>query len=614
MRLKILGLVVFLLFFFLSPLNVFAENEFSTSYDVSYNIGESGIADVTQKITLKNLTDKFYADNFIFSVGSTDLTDVSTSDGGGVMETKVDNKNNKTSIQVKFNQQVTGLDKTQTITLKFRSKDFAQSVGKTWEVYLPRIPDSKDLTDYNLALVVPISFGDPTAITPKPNSESQSFDKQTFNFSKDQLKNSGVSVNFGSFQIFDFDIKYSLENHSFFPTIQSIVLPPQTQYQDVVINQISPQPSNVVLDDDGNYLAWYKVPGKSTINVEATGSAKLYLNSKTPTRLLESDLAKYIKTDKYWEKDNPIITATLAEIFKGGIPETTTEKAKLIYQYVVNQLKYDTTRLNNLERLGAVTALNNPNSAVCMEFTDLFIALSRAANIPARELDGFAYTQNQNLRPLSLSKDLLHSWPEYYDERKGWVMVDPTWENTSGGVDYFNKFDLNHVVLAVKGVSSTNPILSENSKVTISDSDFSPVKKVNVDLNISDILWAGLPVTLNLTVKNEGNTILNSSELFLTAPNIKIIGSNIITLGPIPPYGSTQYKFDLRTPLSLNEFSNEITVTAAGENFTKKITVKPLFMIIPWQYLLIIILFLSASVYGIILFIHLKKKISYKKV
>ena len=88
MRLKILGLVVFLLFFFLIPLNVFAENEFSTSYDVSYNIGESGIADVTQKITLKNLTDKFYADNFIFSVGSTDLTDVSASDGGGGKGTK----------------------------------------------------------------------------------------------------------------------------------------------------------------------------------------------------------------------------------------------------------------------------------------------------------------------------------------------------------------------------------------------------------------------------------------------------------------------------------------------------------------------------------------------
>ncbi|MDO8638430.1 MAG: transglutaminase-like domain-containing protein, partial [Candidatus Daviesbacteria bacterium] len=465
LQLKILGLGFFLLFFLLIPLKVLAENEFSTSYDVSYDINEAGIADVTQKVTLKNLTDKYYASNFILSIGSTNLTDVSASDGGGAMETNVENKDNKTSITVKFNQQVTGLDKTQTIILKFKSKDFAQSVGKTWEVYLPKIPDSSSLTDYNLSLIVPISFGDPTSITPKPNSQSQNFDRQTFNFNKNQLKDSGVSVNFGTTQLFDFDIKYHLENNSFFPSLQSVVLPSNTEYQDIIINQITPQPSNVVLDDDGNFLAWYQLPGKNKLEIKATGSAKLFLNSKYISA--PNNLSKYTKTDKYWEKDNPSITATLAEIFKDGTPKTNSEKAKLIYRYVVDHLKYDTTRLNNnLERLGAVTALNNPNSAVCMEFTDLFIALSRAANIPARELDGFGFSQNQNLRPLSLAKDLLHSWPEYYDEKRGWVMVDPTWENTSGGVDYFNKFDLNHLVLATKGVSSVSPMVSDDTKVT----------------------------------------------------------------------------------------------------------------------------------------------------
>lgn len=604
-----------LVVFLINPHLARAENEFSTSYDVSYDINEAGVADVTQKITLKNLTDKFYASNFILSIGSTNLTDVSASDGGGNMNTNVENKNNKTSITVNFNQQITGLDKTQTIILKFKSKDFAQSVGKTWEVYLPKIPDSSNLTDYNLALIVPISFGDPTSITPKPNSQNQNFDRQTFIFTKNQLQVSGVSVNFGTIQIFDFNIKYHLENKSFFPTIESITLPPDTEYQDIIINQITPQPENVIVDEDGNFLAWYRLSGKSTIDIEATGSAKLFLNHKNDNiPVLNNNFAKYTKADKYWEKDNPIFKTILVEIFKEKEPKTTQEKAQLIYRYVVDHLKYNTERLNNkLERFGAVTALNNPDSAVCMEFTDLFITLARAANIPARELNGFAYTQNQKLRPLSLSEDLLHAWPEYYDEKEGWIMVDPTWENTSGGVDYFNKFDLNHLTLAIKGVSSVYPFVSNNVKVTISDEDFLINKKMAVDLNIPEILWGGFPATLNLTIKNTGNTIVDSSKLILTAPAIKVIGSNIITLGVIPPQGSTSYKFNLRPNLTLQEFSDEIKINFGGENFIKTITIKPIFMLIPWPYLLGIIILFIASIYGVILFVHLQKKVKSKK-
>ena len=131
--------------------------------------------------------------------------------------------------------------------------------------------------------------------------------------------------------------------------------------------------------------------------------------------------------------------------------------AKGIYDFVSTKLKYDYERVKpNVERLGAVNALNNPNSAICMEFTDLFIALARAAGIPAREVNGFAYTENPKIQPLSLVNDVLHAWPEYYDYEKGvWIPVDPTWASTTGGVDYFNKLDLRHFTFVMHGKSST---------------------------------------------------------------------------------------------------------------------------------------------------------------
>jgi transglutaminase-like putative cysteine protease len=58
---------------------------------------------------------------------------------------------------------------------------------------------------------------------------------------------------------------------------------------------------------------------------------------------------------------------------------------------------------------------------VCLEFTDLFIAIARAAGIPAREIDGFGYTQNAINRPISIDEDILHAWPEYYDTAKKYM-------------------------------------------------------------------------------------------------------------------------------------------------------------------------------------------------
>ena len=93
-----------------------------------------------------------------------------------------------------------------------------------------------------------------------------------------------------------------------------------------------------------------------------------------------------------------------------------------------------------------------------MEFTDLFIAIARAAGIPAREINGFAYTENPEIQPLSLVADVLHSWPEYWDgERSSWIPVDPTWGSTTGGVNFFDKLDLRHFTFVIHGNNSSLP-------------------------------------------------------------------------------------------------------------------------------------------------------------
>lgn len=594
--------------FIITP--IFAANEFVTSYDVSYEVGTDGITEVTEKTTLKNLTNTYYASSFTMTIGSTTLTDVTASDEGGNMETKIDNKDNQTIVNVKFNQQITGVDKKQNFTLKYKSKDFATAIGKTWEVNLPRIHEGSDIETFNVTLSVPSEFGDPSSISPKPKSESDRLGKLVFNFTKDQLANRGVSINFGTNQVFDFDLKYDLNNTSFLPVVTSIALPPDTNYQDVSIKNIDPTPLNVTVDEDGNYLAWYQIPKRTKLQVKVQGLSKLYINPKSNNfqSLSNEQFQAWTKSDKYWEKDNPSIKAVLSEIFKDKHPKTTQEKVQIIYQYVVNNLKYDASRLSNLERMGAVTALSNPQKAVCMEFTDLFIALVRGEGIPARELDGYAYSQNKKLRPLSLNFDLLHAWPEYFDKKRGWVMVDPTWENTSGGVDYFNKFDLNHLVLAIRGVSSVYPYASDVVVAEISPVEYQAVLKPKVEILVNDNLWAGFPVVAEIKIANIGSSILPNSDLNIFASEIQILNSQKISVPQIPPYGYSSYKINLRTPFLWKRIFGQINVDYMGQKYTKNISVIPVFLFIPVQNIFIVFIASLGLVYLVILGLHYRWK------
>lgn len=576
--------------------------EFATSYDVTYDIGEDGATTVTEKITLRNLTSQYYATQFKLTIGATQISDIKASDSSGPLEVKSTQEGTSTVFEVKFNQQVAGLNKTLPWTLSFKSKDFAVKQGKVWEVSAPKVSSASQLENYNLTISVPLSFGEPTLISPIPKNQSTTAGKRFLTFDKSQLESVGVSASFGSFQLFDFDLSYNLENTGLVPMLTNIALPPDTAYQDVIFQRIEPKPVNVSVDDDGNYLAWYRLNRGQKFSVKVIGSAKLYSNSKVKNPTLDSKLKTlYIQSDKYWEKDNPVIKAKLEEVFGPTPPLPTSERARLIHRYVVNNLKYNTDRLNsnNIDRLGAVTALSNPDQAVCMEFTDLFIALARAAGIPARELDGYGFTSNPTLRPQSLSRDLLHAWPEYYDDVKGWVMVDPTWENTTGGVDYFDKLDLNHFVFAIKGSSSQTPVPagsykytgqdSKDVKVTLSEVDFVGKPQLGVVIETSNPIIAGFPEKIKVTINNMGNSFHPSTDFAIKSGNLNILDT-VSKTGPIPAFGYAEFEFNVRTKSLLDSFEDNIEVLVGKNKFSQVVSVKPFLLFRTFPVILVAVI------------------------
>jgi len=548
-----LSLIIFLLWLFISPSGIFGAADFETSYSSVYYVSENGIVDGQQNITIKNLKDIMYVSEYSMTIGSVDLSNIKVSDNFGAITPNIEKENNFTKIGIEFNNKVVGLDKELNLKVSYQTPDFAIVKGQVLEVNVPSIAKKDDLADYNLSLYVPLKFGKPSFISPQPDSQEQIGDKTTYHFSHTTLlNNDSVFAAFGETQYFDFTFDYHLNNQNKLAAKTEISLPADTAYQLVHYNSINPEPESILVDEDGNWMAQYIVPAQENLTITAEGWAELYLEPKDELKqkpLKSEEIEKYLKSQQYWETDSPEIEKLALDI----------KKPQDAYNFVVENLDYDYEKLNKVfRRLGALEALKNKSSALCTEFSDLLVAILRASGIPAREINGYAYTTNDKLRPLSLKQDVLHSWVEYYDEsKKQWIPIDPTWGNTTGGMDFFNKLDLSHFVFVRHGIKSDYPYpagsYSENVKEKNVFVEFGKKgntnKNIQIESDLPDEDIAGLPVRGKIYIKNIGNTAYHSKKAVLSANGEE----KEYEVSVLPPYGTFEVPISVQTKWTDNK-------------------------------------------------------------
>jgi hypothetical protein len=343
---------------------------------------------------------------------------------------------------------------------------------------------------------------------------------------------------------------------------------------------------------------------------------KLSLKSSSPPQkeLSKFEVNRLIKPDKFWDVDNPLIKQKLAEILKSSENASVREKARLINKFVVTYLSYDHDRVDaeDFGRLGALAAINNPDNALCGEYADLFVTLARSAGIPARRLEGYAYTSNQAIRPLSLGKTLLHAWAEYYDPVKGWVMVDPTWESANDGVDYFSNFDLNHFVLAIVGGDSDDPQASGDVKVEVSEANFVPISNSSLEITAPDVVLSGLPANVTVRVNNIGSAALRGGLLELSANNVGRLEEGRFETGVLPPFGYFEEQTRLSPLGFLSRSEGDLVASFSGVLVQKEIKLKPFYEYQTLFGLAVGSLVLMIGVYVLSLYLHIRSQKSEK--
>lgn len=518
-----MGLLIKLFFIFFLSFPVFATEEFIVNESVIYQINPSGQSLVEQKVELINRLPEIYPKEYRLALSGNNIHQISANDSGGNILQATDQKQNTTEILLRFNQPGVGKNQSTKFTLTYLINNFATKRGSTWEIILPEYQNLDQSNQFQVTIKIPKEFGKLTYSSLPSNTLNYNEIQNQVLLNRQQLKNK-ILLSFGNYQIFDFLLTYYLENPSSSIIKTELAIPPNTETQKMTYRQITPPPKTIAVDQDGNWLAQYLLQPQQKITVLVDGQVRIHPLSPSATTDL-SDPEALVSEQPYWPVGHPKIQ----EIAKN------LKNPKEIFDFVVSSLSYDYSQINSSrQRQGSLFAINYPQQSLCTEFTDLFITLARAKNIPSREIQGFAYTNNPKIKPLNLQADILHAWPQYYHSaKKTWVSVDPTWTKTTGGINYFNDLDLNHFAFVIHGQNSQYPLPPGAYKS--SDS----LKTVSVDFAKEEINPSLLPLKISS----------NKSKILIHNPNGTLYSQLTLNLDGspwsknidlLPPFGSLE--------------------------------------------------------------------------
>jgi hypothetical protein len=341
--------------------------------------------------------------------------------------------------------------------------------GEVYDIYLPFFPNITKpsfQTNYTYSVSIVKELGE-INFTSKPFVVDDSyypnslFLKPNFEINSPQI----VHIRLGKKQFYKFSIKQPYTKTSSNPyrfNTYSIVIPRNITSgnisQTVYFNKLDLSINKAYLDSNDNLIAEFKVPSNRNGTIEIEGFVSIEKNKNidsdwgTIEDIPQNILMNATQSAKYWESDHPEIVETSKNI------TTTTniyETTKSIYNYVIEKIDYSLVKKYGInQRQGALATLRG-SSAVCMEYSDLFITLMRAQNIPARGAFGYGFD------PLSPEYTILHQWAEVYAPKKNtWIPIDTTWGENGNWEEYKNNLiggDLNHVYFYVATDSPEEP-------------------------------------------------------------------------------------------------------------------------------------------------------------
>ena len=230
-------------------------------------------------------------------------------------------------------------------------------------------------------------------------------------------------------------VKVKVANQSSKPAtdinVQIPLISANSPYQQTYDEKFNYDYETISVDKLGNRMAAFNIDSLD-VGQAKTIVIDYALKIKPDGGLVNNDMANikpFLQASEKIESNHPEIIAVTNKINANAGNDV--DKVKNISDFVNAHMKYNLNAPGSNQ--GALSALRS-GEGVCEDFAALFVALCRAADIPARPVNGYADPKltgeswNKENTPLVSLKGYRHCWAEVYVDGKGWLAVDPTFK------------------------------------------------------------------------------------------------------------------------------------------------------------------------------------------
>lgn len=351
------------------------------------------------------------------------------------------------------------------ITLVYKTHDLITKIFDYVKITAPALPDDVQFSSteesnnttskysYFLNIVTDKNMPELIRTFPSKYTRTETDENITYSFSQESRIGNSPVVEFGTSLIYRFEYIYKT------PKTDELIDPNISKYfsalstniyelslprefsetsQSVLIESMSPSPSKISMDIEGNILGVFEVPANTDSEIKVTGYISVSREALEQNEIFEdinlntyfneiqkdNSLEKYLLPTTYWEVDDEYIQSEASNILKDKY--TIMDLLEADYGYINDKLEYDQSKADSSNvRIGAKAALQG-GASVCMEYSDAMITILRAQGIPSRAAVGYAELGYES----DSGSILRHQWVQVWIPDYGWLTIDPTYEGS----------------------------------------------------------------------------------------------------------------------------------------------------------------------------------------
>ena len=181
--------------------------------------------------------------------------------------------------------------------------------------------------------------------------------------------------------------------------------------------------SEITEADNGNKMAYIEWDAsaapetrKATVSFHATRTEALRPDIKESGEVPADIAEKYLGSSKMVAADDPEVVALAKEITAGKT--TYADKARAVYDWIYENMERDNDVVGCGDGDVCRLIAEDQRAGKCTDINSVFVALCRAAGVPATEMFGI----RMNADDITGNQ---HCWCEFYVPGTGWVPADP---------------------------------------------------------------------------------------------------------------------------------------------------------------------------------------------